>query len=133
MEEKVVAHFNDGKTMRGTTHDFDPKREIFHLLPCEGGGVPSTVRMKELKALFYVKEYGGLRRGTDRAKNFALPGRDTGKKAVVEFRDGETVWGYSKNYSPEDIGFFFVPSDPDDNNMKMFILNASIKGIRFED
>ncbi len=52
MEEKVVVHFKDGKTMRGTTQDFDPKGETFHLLPCEGGGMPNTVQMKELKALF---------------------------------------------------------------------------------
>ena len=36
MQEKVVVHFKDGKTMRGTTQDFDPKEEAFHLLPCEG-------------------------------------------------------------------------------------------------
>lgn len=133
MEEKVVAHFKDGKTLRGTTHDFNPKQEVFHLLPCEGGGVPLTIRMKELKALFYVKDWGGQRRGSERTKTFPMPGRGTGKKTVVEFKDGETVWGFTSKYSPEAVGFFFVPADPDENNTRMFILNSSIKGIRFED
>lgn len=133
MEEKIVAHFKDGKTMRGTTQDFDPKREVFHLLPCEGGGVPSTIRLNELKALFYVKEYGGLRRGGDRSRQFGPLGKKSGKKTVVEFNDGETVWGYTSSYSPEDSGFFFFPADPEENNTQMFILNSSIRGIRFED
>ncbi|MBI4160896.1 MAG: hypothetical protein HY509_00435 [Acidobacteria bacterium] len=133
MEEKVVAHYKDGKTLRGTTRDFDPDRDVFHILPCEGGAVPSTVRMQELKALFYVKEYGGLRRGPGRSKAFGLPKDRPGKRTVVEFRDGETVWGYTRKYSPEAAGFFFVPADPDENNMKMFILNSSIRGIRFEE
>ncbi len=133
MEEKVVVHFKDGKTMRGTTQDFDPKAETFHLLPCEGGGMPSTVPMKEMTALFYVKDYGGLRRSVDRSKQFPGAAAGSGKRTVVEFKDGETVWGYTKNYSPEETGFFFTPSDPDENNTQMFIQNSSIKGIRFED
>jgi len=133
MEEKVVAHFKDGKTLRGSTQDFDPQQKVFHLLPCEGGGVPSTIRLDDLKALFYVKEYGGLRRGGDRSREFASIPKKSGKKTVVEFKDGETVWGYTSSYSPEDSGFFFIPADSEENNNRMFILNSSIRGIRFED
>ena len=47
MEDKVVAHFKDGKTLRGLTQDFHPGTESFHLLPSEGsaGNACSTTRM----------------------------------------------------------------------------------------
>ena len=50
MEDKVVAHFKDGKTQRGYTQDFRPDGESFHLLPSEGGGIPTTIRLDDLKA-----------------------------------------------------------------------------------
>src|SRR5207245_74216 len=46
MEDKVVAHFKDGKTQRGFTQDFRPDVDRFHLLPSEGGGIPTTIRLE---------------------------------------------------------------------------------------
>ncbi len=132
MEEKVVAHFKDGKTLRGLTHDFHPGAESFHLLPSEGGGVPSTIAIEELKALFYVKEWGAARRSVERAKKFAMES-SLGKKTVVEFLDGEKVWGFSQGYSRDKQGFYFYPADPGENNTRIFIVTSAVKDIRFED
>ena len=132
MEEKVVAHYKDGKTLRGLTHDFQPEAESFHLLPSEGGGMPATVRVEDLKALFYVKEWGAARRSVERARKFA---RDSslGKKTVVEFKDGEKIWGYSEGYSQERQGFVFYPADPAENNVRVYVVNSAVQDIRFED
>ena len=130
MEDKVVAHFKDGRTQRGYTQDFRPDAETFHLLPSEGGGIPTTIRLEDLKALFYVRDYGAMRRQVDRAKRFGPPER--GQKTIVEFRDGETIWGYTEEYTPNGRGFFFIPADPQENNTRIFIVNSSVKQIRFE-
>src|SRR5207249_7521154 len=95
MEDKVVAHFKDGRTQRGYTQDFRPDAELFHLLPSEGGGIPTTIRLDDLKALFHVKDYGSARRQVDRAKRFgsqATPGQRT----IIEFKDGEKIWGLDR-------------------------------------
>ena len=132
MEDKVVAHFKDGKTARGFTQDFRPDAEAFHLLPSEGGGIPSRIQIEDLKALFYVKDYGAMRRQVDRAKRFgsAVP---TGQKTIIEFRDGERIWGYTEEYAPNDRGFYFIPADPQENNTRIFIVNSSVKQIQFEE
>ena len=132
MEEKIVAHFTDGRTQRGYTHDFQPTADSFHLLPSEGGGIPTTVRLTDLKALFYVKDYGFMRRQVDRAKKFG-ENRPPGQKIVVEFKDGEKIWGHTEQYSAESRGFFFIPADSQENNTRIFIVNSSVKKIHFED
>ena len=132
MESKVVAHFKDGKTQRGFTQDFRPDAEIFHLLPSEGGGIPTQIRLEDLKALFYVKDYGAMRRQVDRAKRFGGP-LPEGQRTIVEFRDGEKIWGYTEEYAANSRGFFFIPADPQENNTRVFIVNSSVKQIQFED
>ena len=132
MEDKVVAHFKDGKTQRGFTQDFRPDGASFHLLPSEGGGIPTTIRLDDLKALFYVKDYGSARRSVDRAKRFP-GGAPQGQKTIIEFRDGEKIWGFTEEYSANSLGFYFIPADPQENNTRIFIVNSSVKQIRFED
>lgn len=132
MEDKVVVHFKDGKTQRGYTQDFRPDGETFHLLPSEGGGIPTTIRLEDLKALFYVKDYGSARRQVDRAKRFGV-GAPQGQKTIIEFKDGERLWGFTEEYSANDLGFYFVPADPQENNTRIFIVNSSVKQIQFQD
>ena len=132
MEDKVVAHYKDGRTQRGFTQDFRPDAEQFHLLPSEGGGIPTTIRLDDLKALFYVKDYGSARRQVDRTKRFgsqATPGQRT----VVEFKDGEKIWGFTEEYSANSRGFYFMPADAQENNTRIFIVNSSVKQIQFQD
>ncbi len=132
MEEKIVAHYTDGRTQRGSTHDFKPDADSFHLLPSEGGGIPTTVNLNDLKALFYVRDFGMMRRQVDRAKKFG-DDRPAGQKTIVEFKDGETIWGFTEQYSEASRGFFFIPADPKENNTRIFIVNSSVKQIKFQD
>ena len=131
MEEKVVAHYLDGRTLRGSTQDFRPEGEAFHLLPSEGGGIPTAVRLADLKALFYVRDFGLQRRQVERARRFGDPTQ--GQKTIVEFRDGEKLWGYTEQYTPGGRGFFFTPADPNENNVRIFVVNTSVRQITFED
>jgi hypothetical protein len=131
MEHKVVAHFKNGETRRGYTQDFRPDGDAFHLLPSDGGGIPITINTEELKALFYVKDYGAMRRQAERTKRFG-PNAPHGQKIVVEFKDGEKLWGVAEGYSAMSRGFYFIPADPSENNTRIFIVNSSVKQIHFE-
>jgi len=128
MENKVVVHMKDGAIHKGITHDFDPDTENFHLLPAEGGGVPRRVAVDEMKALFYVKDYMGnrdfiARRQFDEAQA-------SGKRAILTFYDGETVWGFLGESGDTGRGFYFFPLDEGDNNIRIFVVQSSVKEIK---
>ena len=74
MERKVVVHMKDGSIHKGITHDFESGGESFHLLPAEGGGIPMLMRVSEMKALFWVKDFLGIRRGRFREQAAGLRG-----------------------------------------------------------
>ncbi len=130
MENKVVVHMKDGKIHKGVTQDFVPSKETFHLLPAEGGGVPVRIRLEEMKALFYVKDYMGnrdfvARRQFDAAKR-------SGRRAILDFTDGESLWGTVAESEERDAGFFFFPVDDEDNNIRIFVMRSSLKEVRLD-
>lgn len=130
MENKVVVHMKDGKIHKGVTQDFVPSRESFHLLPAEGGGVPVRIQLEGMKALFYVKDYIGnrdfvARRQFDAAKR-------SGRRAILAFTDGETLWGTVAESEERDAGFFFFPVDEEDNNIRIYVMRSSLKEIRLD-
>jgi hypothetical protein len=129
MENKVVAHMRDGSIHKGITNDFRADAGAFHLLPAEGGGIPMRVALESMKALFYVKDYIGNRDYNTR-KAFESA-RKEGRRAIVTFDDGETIWGTIPSYDPNGMGFDFYPSDPDDNNIRIFVVNRSVKSVEF--
>ena len=129
MEKKVVVHMKDGMIHKGLTHDFDTDESAFHMLPGEGGGVPVKIAVDEMKALFYVKDYMGNRDFVAR-KAFDDAQR-SGRRAVLTFNDTEEVWGLlGEQHSDEGLGFFFYPSDKNDNNVRIFVIQSAIKELR---
>jgi len=129
IENKVVVHMVDGTIHKGVTQDFRHDVTSFHVLPAEGGGIPMRISAREMKALFYVKDYLGNRDFNSR-KAFESSRRD-GRHAIVTFEDGETIWGVVPSYDPKALGFDFYPSDPDDNNLRIFVVNRSVRSIEF--
>ena len=130
MEQKIVVNMRSGVVHKGVTHDFSPKQDAFHILPGEGGGVPIRVNLNDMKAMFWVNDYLGNRDFIAR-RDFD-PGRATeGRRAILTFGDGETMWGSVTEDDPSSPGFFFVPSDERDNNVKIFIVRKGLKELRF--
>lgn len=128
-EQKIVVHMKGGEIRKGITTDFTPQSETFHLLPAEGGGVPFRVKTDEMKALFYVKDYLGNRDFVARKKFDEV--KQTNRKAIVAFKDGEEIWGYkSETDSDGDVGFFFYPADERDNNLQIFVVRSATEEIR---
>src|SRR5689334_7598845 len=98
---KVVAHLLDGKLVKGTTQDFLPNRAVFHVQH-ELDRPPTQVFIRDLKALFFVRDLDGNKDRRDvRGFPYAPAAHAQGKKIAVRFKDGELLCGYTMSYSPE--------------------------------
>ena len=137
MPNKVVIRFLDGRIERGYTADFQPHKEIFHLVvKGEGAGRSLAIKMANLKAVFFVKELHGMDKDRPVVKRDFADLKDQkliGKKVRVEFLDGEVLNGITLGYSPQRRGFFFTPIDPESNNERIFAVISAVKDISFHD
>jgi hypothetical protein len=127
---KVVVHSLTGKLLKGTTQDFFPNRPTFHVIPADGGAA-MEVRVKQLKAVFFVKDFVGNRARRDVRGFISAPSETAqGKKLAVRFKDGELLCGYSLSYSPERDGFFMFPADGGSNNMRVFVVTSATAEVK---
>ena len=127
---KVVVRTADGKVLKGTTQDFFPNRASFHLIPADGGAV-MEVRTRQLKALFFVKDFAGDPGRKDLQGFISGPGETgQGKKIAVRFKDGELMCGYSLSYLPDREGFFLFPVDKSSNNLRVYVVIAACAEIK---
>lgn len=139
MPNRVVVRFLDGRIERGYTTDFQPHKEVFHLVSKGEGtqqGKSLAIRMANLKAVFFVKELHGLDKDRPVVKREFTELKDKkliGKKVQVEFVDGEVLNGITLGYSPQRRGFFFTPIDPESNNERIFAVLSAVKEISFHE
>lgn len=126
----VVARYQDGRILKGTTRDFSPMRPEFHLTPeGDGGAQAVNVQVASLKAVFFVKTLEGDRTHVDEADFQHAKGQ--GRRIRVTFRDGEVMVGFTVGYAKNRPGFFFIPADPDSNNLRAFIVSPAVAGVEF--
>ena len=90
MANEVVAHYLDGRVVKGVSLDVDPGRPVCHIrTPAEG---TLEVKLKDLKALFFVQDLAG---NSGRSDVLALEpgdGRARGAYPIeLEFADGERL------------------------------------------
>lgn len=126
VENKVVVHCKDNTLVKGTTSDFFPTKECFHVATI-GGGI-KAVMVKDLKGLFYVKDFDGNKEYQESNDD---DGTGKGHKVKVNFSDGEEVIGFARSYTPEWPGFFMVPVDKDSNNERIFVVTSSCRQVGF--
>jgi hypothetical protein len=129
---KVVMRYADGRIIKGYTSDFLPTKLIFHVRPMESAptdrGVEVSVR--ELKAIFFVKDFAGDPSRSD-VKNFPEDRHFPGRKVEVTFADGEVLVGTTHGYDPSRLGFFIMPSDPQCNNLRVFVVSGAVGNFRY--
>jgi hypothetical protein len=126
---KVVAHFVDGRVLKGTIRDFSADKPLFHLVPAEPGVAPLKVPTGALKAVFFVKDYAGDAKRRDRADFDAAPPQ--GRRLLVHFKDGETIAGITSAFAPDKPGFFMTPADPNTNNDRIFVLRGAVARVEW--
>ena len=125
---RVVVRFNDGRLLKGYTHDFLPEKDLFHLsedTASEAGGI-HEIKVPDLKAVFFVKTFSGNKDYNEK-KSFKEVNAAAlhGIKIKVTFKDGEVLCGLSLGYNKTKKGFFIVPIDPLSNNDRLYIVAAS--------
>jgi hypothetical protein len=129
---KVVARFADGRVVKGTTADFFPAKDLFHVSvgTAPAGTKPVEIHTKDLKALFFVKDFAGEPQHVER--NEFDPSRPpAGRRIRVVFKDGEVLVGTTTGYQPGRPGFFLVPADASSNNERCYVVAASTREISF--
>jgi len=127
---KVVVRFADGRLLKGTAADFFPGKDIFHVSPVgdpQGAGTVA-VRVAELKAVFFVKDFAGDPDYSEHQEADPLrPALGRGIKVV--FNDGEVVVGTTTGYQPTRPGFFVEPADPGSNNERCYVVAAATREV----
>ncbi len=124
-DNRVIARYLDGTMVRGTTFDFAPTKTSFHV---DDGQITREIEIGDLKALFFVRDFDGDA-GYHEKKGF-FSSQIQGKKVMVEFLDGEVLFGYTLSYTSRGLGFFVFPGDPESNNEKVFIVHGATRRIK---
>src|SRR5258705_636562 len=127
---RVVVRFTNGQTLKGTTGDFRPASPLYHLIPSNGSAV-ADVRVDQLKAVFFVRDFAGSPERNKLRGFLAAPAETAqGKKVAVLFRDGELVCGYTLTFSPDRAGFFMFPADNASNNLRIYVVTAAAAEVK---
>ena len=128
---RVVVRYLDGPLLRGYSNDFHADRAHLHVSPSIS--CPSSDRLlvpvARLKAVFFVKDLNGDAGRVDDGRSFDRA--PAGRKAQVTFRDGEVMLGSTLNYRPNGQGFFLLPASARSNNIRVYVVNAAIRHMRF--
>jgi hypothetical protein len=129
---RVVARFADGHLAKGTTSDFFPEKELFHIaVEATPSQVMSlAVQTRDLKALYFVKDFSGDAQRVDR-NEFDPSHPHTMRPVSVTFLDGEVLVGTTASFQSGRPGFFLVPADASSNIERCYVLVAATREIRF--
>ena len=124
---KVVVRYADGRIVKGYTQDFLPTQPSFFVQTPDAGAsiAPVEVLVRDLKAVFFVRDFAGDPNHTDR-KDFSDGINTPGILLQVTFKDGEVIVGSTLSYDPQRPGFFILPADSNGNNLGIFVASHSI-------
>jgi hypothetical protein len=131
MMNQIIAHFLDGRVLRGQTMDFLPAKDRFHLVPAGAAATdkPLEVAVGDLKGVFFVKDLSGNRL-RQKVNAFDPQAPAQGRKIRVVFKDGEVLQGYTQGYQPGRPGFFVIPADREGNTERCFVVTAATREIQ---
>lgn len=128
---KIVVKFQNGEIIKGWTTDFNVNKDSFYLRPLEEyGNKPLEITISSLKAIFFVKDFIGNK---DYKKVRTFEGQPTitpsQRKIIVNFEDGEHLYGTCHSFNKNRKGVFVYPIDPEDNNERIFAVHSAIESI----
>jgi hypothetical protein len=129
---KLVARFADGRLIKGSTLDFAPDKEVFHMtmgtLPAQT--IPMPIHTKHLKALFFVKDLDGDPQHVER-RAFDCPPPPGQRRVMAAFKDGEVLVGTTPGYQPGLPGLYLIPADPESNIERCYVIASATEQISF--
>ncbi len=126
---KVVVAKTGGGRLKGYIFNFSPMRDSFRLFPEPNSAqdAGTDVKLREVKAIFFVKDFHGNRERNDSQE---VSAGVHGRKLEVTFRDDEKVSGTTEAYNPQKVGFFMFPADAGSNNARIFVVNAAVRQVK---
>ena len=126
---KVVIACLDGQRLKGFVFNCSPLLDSFRLFPEPNARQDSgkDVQLRNLEAIFFVKDFGS---NAERKDSHQLKDGRHGQKLEITVADGEMICGTTEAYNPKKTGFFMFPADPDSNNSRIFIVNASVRQVK---
>ena len=128
MSNRVVAHFLDGRVLKGASFDVSLTKATCHVQTSTG---PVEVQLSELKALFFVKDLTGdpahqegstIAKGDTRAVG--------GRRVEIRFKDGEQLVGLTPSYRLEQQFFYILPADSKSNNIRILVNRAATSSVQ---
>lgn len=133
--QKVILRFLDGKMLKGYIRDLKISEEDLYLE--DESNHQLKVRLKELKAIFYVKKFEGERGHMEKKTFSGIPAG--AKRVYVKFKDGETIMGTMEGEIPWDKGFFLesmkekaftiIPVDEGSNNIRIVVVTTAVEDV----
>ncbi len=126
MANEVVAHYLDGRVVKGVSLDVDPGRPKCHIRTAAQGTL--EVKLTDLKALFFVKDLTGNAKREEALELAPGDGRARGAFPIeLEFVDGERLVGLTVRFPPIKPFFFVLPADAGSNNLRILVNRAAVK------
>jgi hypothetical protein len=118
--------------IKGMTADFFPNKEHFHVSEetAQAGSKPVEINTKDLKALFFVKDFAGDQQHVE-SNEFDSSHPPAGRQIKVVFSDGEILLGTTAGYQPQRPGFFVVPADTSSNIERCYVIAAATQEVSF--
>ena len=126
---KVVARYADGRLVKGYTFDFGPSQPRFHVFEQPmASGASTQVLVRELKALFFVRDLVGNPARHD-CQKFPSGESAVGPHVEVRFHDGEVMVGTADSPTTDPLGFFLIPADHESNNLRVYVVAAATRAV----
>ena len=127
MQNNVVAHFTDGRVIKGTSLDAQPGKPICHIKTDEG---MIEVAFRDLKALYFVKDLNGNPGYRETTEPDAADMRLRGSRQLkIKFRDGEEMVGLTTGDPKQRPYFFAMPVDEKSNNLRILVNRDAVRSI----
>ena len=133
LKKKAVVRYQNGEIIKGWVEDFRPDRESFILFPLIEYSEEERMEIKfsSLKAVFFVKDFIGNKNYKKvRTFNGDYKITPSQRKLIVNFKDGEHLYGTSHSYGRYKVGFFVYPIDPKNNSERIFAVNSAVESVR---
>lgn len=127
---KIVVRYADGRIIKGYTEDFLPTKPFFYMHPIDIDTPNEIIEVlvQDLKGVFFVRDFDGDPNYKEQ-RNFPDGVEIFGQKVAVRFKDGEVMTGSTLDYHPQRPGFFLLPSDPDWNTLRVFVVSQAVSKV----
>ena len=133
LKKKAVVKYQNGEIIKGWVEDLRADQDSFILFPLIEYSEEQRmeIRFSSLKAVFFVKDFIGDK-NYKKVRTFDVDLKITPsqRKLIVNFIDGEHLYGTSHNYGRYKIGFFVYPIDPKDNSERIFVVHSAVESVR---